>query len=37
VAGVLEGFVSPSSLPVAAKFVCSAAAGGMLFCYLATG
>lgn len=34
VAGVLEGFLSPSSLPVAAKFGCSAAAGGLLFLYL---
>jgi len=34
VAGVLEGFFSPSSLPVAAKFACSAAAGGLLFLYL---
>ena len=36
-AGVLEGFFSPSYLPTAAKFVCSAAAGGTLFCYLALG
>jgi uncharacterized membrane protein SpoIIM required for sporulation len=34
VAGVLEGFFSPSYLPPAAKFACSAAAGGLLFCYL---
>ena len=34
VAGVLEGFFSPSSLPVAAKFACSAAAGGLLLLYL---
>lgn len=34
VAGVLEGFFSPSSLPVAAKFTCSAAVGGLLFLYL---
>ena len=34
VAGMLEGFVSPSSLPIAAKFACSAAAGGLLFLYL---
>lgn len=37
VAGVLEGFVSPSHLPVAAKFACSAAAAGVLFLYLASG
>ena len=37
VAGVLEGFFSPSSLPVAAKFACSAAAGGLLFLYLRSG
>lgn len=37
VAGVLEGFVSPSSLPVVAKFACSVAAGGLLIFYLATG
>ncbi len=34
VAGVLEGFFSPSYLPVAAKFTCSAAAGGLLLLYL---
>jgi uncharacterized membrane protein SpoIIM required for sporulation len=34
VAGTLEGFFSPSYLPVAAKFVCSAAAGGLLLFYL---
>jgi uncharacterized membrane protein SpoIIM required for sporulation len=34
VAGVLEGFFSPSYLPPAAKFACSAAAGGVLFLYL---
>jgi len=34
VAGALEGFLSPSGLPVAAKFACSAAAGGLLFLYL---
>jgi uncharacterized membrane protein SpoIIM required for sporulation len=34
VAGVLEGFFSPSSLPAAAKFACSAAAGGLLVLYL---
>ena len=34
VAGVLEGFFSPSYLPAAAKFACSAAAGGVLFLYL---
>jgi uncharacterized membrane protein SpoIIM required for sporulation len=37
VAGVLEGFLSPSSLPVAAKFACSAAAGGLLLLYLTQG
>jgi hypothetical protein len=37
VAGVLEGFFSPSHLPAAAKFTCSAAAGGLLFLYLAMG
>jgi uncharacterized membrane protein SpoIIM required for sporulation len=36
VAGVLEGFFSPSNLPVAAKFACSAAAGGLLALYLAS-
>ena len=35
VAGVLEGFFSPSDLPVAAKFACSAAVGGLLLLYLA--
>ena len=34
VAGTLEGFFSPSYLPVAAKFACSAAAGGLLLLYL---
>lgn len=34
VAGVLEGFFSPSDLPVAAKFACSAAVGGLLILYL---
>jgi uncharacterized membrane protein SpoIIM required for sporulation len=34
VAGTIEGFLSPSSLPVAAKFACSAAAGGLLTLYL---
>ena len=34
VAGVLEGFFSPSFLPVAAKFACSAAVGGLLLLYL---
>jgi len=34
VAGVLEGFFSPSGLPVAAKFACSAAVGGLLVLYL---
>jgi uncharacterized membrane protein SpoIIM required for sporulation len=34
VAGVLEGFFSPSYLPAAAKFTCSAAAGGLLLLYL---
>jgi len=34
VAGILEGFFSPSNLPVAAKFVCSVAAGGLLVLYL---
>ena len=33
-AGVLEGFFSPSGLPVAAKFACSGAAGGLLVLYL---
>jgi len=37
VAGVLEGFLSPSYLPSAAKFACSAAAGGLLFLYLVIG
>jgi uncharacterized membrane protein SpoIIM required for sporulation len=34
VAGTLEGFFSPSYLPVAAKFACSAAVGGLLVLYL---
>jgi len=34
VAGVLEGFFSPSFLPVGAKFACSAAVGGLLILYL---
>jgi uncharacterized membrane protein SpoIIM required for sporulation len=34
VAGVLEGFFSPTYLPVAAKFACSAAAGALLVLYL---
>ena len=34
VAGVLEGFFSPSYLPPTAKFACSAAAGGLFVCYL---
>jgi uncharacterized membrane protein SpoIIM required for sporulation len=34
VAGLLEGFFSPSGLPVAAKFACSAAVGGLLILYL---
>ncbi len=34
VAGLLEGFFSPSYLPVAAKFACAAAAGGLLLLYL---
>ncbi len=34
VAGILEGFFSPSYIPVAAKFACSAAVGGLLFLYL---
>jgi uncharacterized membrane protein SpoIIM required for sporulation len=34
VAGTLEGFFSPSYLPVAAKFACSAAVGGLLILYL---
>ena len=34
VAGTLEGFFSPSSLPVAAKFACSVAVGGLLTLYL---
>jgi uncharacterized membrane protein SpoIIM required for sporulation len=37
VAGTLEGFFSPSYLPVAAKFACSAAAGGLLLLYLTQG
>jgi uncharacterized membrane protein SpoIIM required for sporulation len=37
VAGVLEGFFSPSYLPAAAKFVCSAAMGWLLFLYLVFG
>jgi len=36
VAGVLEGFFSPSYLPAGAKFACSAAAGGLLLLYLGT-
>jgi uncharacterized membrane protein SpoIIM required for sporulation len=34
VAGVLEGFFSPSYLPIAAKFACAAAGGGLLLLYL---
>ena len=34
VAGTLEGFFSPSLLPVAAKFACSVAVGGLLVLYL---
>lgn len=34
VAGTLEGFFSPSYLPVAAKFACAVAAGGLLILYL---
>lgn len=34
VAGTLEGFFSPSGLPVAAKFACSIAVGGLLILYL---
>ena len=34
VAGILEGFLSPSHLPAAAKFVCATAAGGLLIMYL---
>jgi uncharacterized membrane protein SpoIIM required for sporulation len=37
VAGVLEGFFSPSSMPVEAKFACAAAGGGLLILYLTTG
>ena len=37
VAGTLEGFFSPSYLPVAAKFACSIAAGGLLVLYLTMG
>jgi uncharacterized membrane protein SpoIIM required for sporulation len=33
-AGTLEGFFSPSLLPVAAKFACSVAVGGLLVLYL---
>jgi uncharacterized membrane protein SpoIIM required for sporulation len=34
VAGTLEGFFSPSYLPVPAKFACSIAVGGLLILYL---
>jgi hypothetical protein len=34
VAGTMEGFVSPSNLPVPLKFAVSAALGGMLVLYL---
>ena len=34
VAGTLEGFFSPSYLPVPAKFACAIAAGGLLTLYL---
>jgi uncharacterized membrane protein SpoIIM required for sporulation len=34
VAGVIEGFLSPSHLPALAKFACAAAAGGLLGLYL---
>lgn len=34
VAGILEGFVSPSHLPPFAKFACAAAGAGLLFLYL---
>ncbi len=34
VAGAIEGFLSPSSLPGAAKFVFTVAAGGLLLLYL---
>lgn len=34
IAGTLEGFFSPSYLPIAAKFACSIAAGGLLVLYL---
>jgi uncharacterized membrane protein SpoIIM required for sporulation len=34
VAGTIEGFFSPSGLPIAAKFACSVAAGGLLVLYL---
>jgi uncharacterized membrane protein SpoIIM required for sporulation len=34
IAGTLEGFFSPSYLPVAAKFACSVAVGGLLVLYL---
>ncbi len=35
VAGTLEGFFSPSNLPVPAKFACAVAGGGLLILYLA--
>jgi uncharacterized membrane protein SpoIIM required for sporulation len=34
VAGVIEGFLSPSHLPAVAKFTCAAAAAGLLVIYL---
>ena len=34
VAGVMEGFLSPSHLPAVAKVICAAAAGGLLVIYL---
>ncbi len=34
VAGIIEGFLSPSHLPAVAKYVCAAAVGGLLTLYL---
>jgi uncharacterized membrane protein SpoIIM required for sporulation len=34
IAGVIEGFLSPSHLPAPAKFACAVAAGGLLVLYL---
>lgn len=36
VAGIIEGFFSPSSMPVVAKFLFAAGAGGLLIIYLAS-